>query len=345
MDPWLYDLISIITFLHHCVDIIVTIYILGMGAVGSLFAAELLSNRQNVVGLCRGKHFEAIHSHGLSYINLGGTQEVIPIGENLKTYTDLMDPDSKFPHLNPNDWIFISSKVYSLENLINEYSDIIKQHGTLVLVQNGIGNEELVLEKLPNMRIYRILTTNGALLKPPGVVRHTGLGYTKVGYPGSNPLPEDESKSKSLMDCFSGSSLSLELDSDIDLLLWEKIFINIGINAIGASSNVPNGGLIASEGLKELMRKAITEAWEVAREFNIPVDNSPDRYVEFTYSVCAKTKPNRNSMLQDLDNGRKTEIDFINGKIVDYGSKLGVNTPVNQELTRKIKELEEKHKC
>ena len=165
-----------------------TIYILGMGAVGSLFASVLHSNGQKVVGLCRGKHFDVIQSHGLTYVNLQGDEKVIPIGENFEVHTDLRSPNSNFTTIDSDDWIFISSKVYGLESLIIEYSDIIEKHGSIVLVQNGIGNEELVFEKLPNLKIYRILTTNGALLESPGKVRHTGPGYTKIGFPQSNPL-------------------------------------------------------------------------------------------------------------------------------------------------------------
>ncbi len=136
-----------------------------MGAVGSLFASVLHSNGQKVVGLCRGKHFDAIQLHGLTYVDIQGNEKNIPIGENLKVYTDLRSPTCNFTEIDSNDWIFISSKVYGLESLIMEYSDIIEKHGTLVLVQNGLGNEELVFEKLPNLRVYRILTTNGALLE------------------------------------------------------------------------------------------------------------------------------------------------------------------------------------
>ncbi len=150
----------------------------------------------------------------------------------------------------------------------------------------------------------------------------------------------EESKVISLMNYFRMSPLSLELDTHIDVLLWEKIFVNIGINAIASIYNIPNGGLIETQERKKLMRDAITEAWEVAKAMKIPVNETPDQYIEFTYQVCEKTKPNRNSMLQDLDHGRKTEIDFINGKIVEYGEKLGISTPINQELTRNIKKLE-----
>jgi len=319
-----------------------TIYIIGMGAVGSLFGAVLHSSGHKVVGLCRGVHYDTIKHHGLVYENLEGNHLTISIGDNFKVFTDFHDPKSNFPILSPHDWIFISSKAYSLETLVKEYKEILSQHGSVVLVQNGIGNEEMILKILPNIKIYRLLTTNGALLKSPGKVKHTGPGYTKIGFPECNPLPIDKKELETLVNCFSDSVLSADLENDIDLLLWEKIFVNIGINAIGAVNNVPNGGLVESDELKLLMGEAITESWKVARGLHIPVDSSPDRYIEFTYSVCEKTKPNRNSMLQDLDKGRETEIGFINGKIVEYGKNLDIKTPINLKLTQQIEELEKK---
>jgi 2-dehydropantoate 2-reductase len=320
-----------------------TIYILGMGAVGSLFGAILRSNGQNIVGLCRGLQYEAIKTHGLIYKHLDHRQTTIPINDKFYVYTDLRVPESGFRKFDPEDWIFITSKVYSLKSLLITYKDVLSLHGSIVLAQNGIGNEELVQKILPSARIYRILTTNGALLETPGVVQHTGQGYTKIGYPQCNSLPVDKLKLDKLVSLFNASVLSAELDPDIDLLLWEKIFVNIGINAIASIHNVPNGGLIESVELRKLMSDAITEAWKVAKAMNIAVDSSPNRYIEFTYSVCEKTRPNRNSMLQDLDKGRKTEIDFINGKIVKYGQQTGIFTPINQKLTQKIKELEKRN--
>ena len=223
---------------------------------------------------------------------------------------------------------------------MSDYRDILSSHGTLILAQNGIGNEELVQEYIPNIRLYRILTTNGALLEKPGVIRHTGQGYTKAGYPKVNSQPIKESNLSELVKLFGKKPLSAIIELNIDVLLWEKIFVNIGINAIGSIYNIPNGELLETEQRKALMKDAITEAWEIACALDIKVKPSPQPYINFTYSVCDLTKPNRNSMLQDLDHERKTEIDFINGKIVEYGEKLGISTPVNQELTNKIRMLE-----
>ncbi|MHA1109813.1 MAG: ketopantoate reductase family protein [Promethearchaeota archaeon] len=317
-----------------------TIYILGMGAIGSLFAAHLVTNGYKVVGLCRGEQFDVISSRGLTYVPYKGEEVVIPIDQNFQVYSDLRHPECNFSEYQRFDWVFVTSKVYSLESLLHTYSEMISYNGYIVLVQNGIGNEELVSKILPNVRIYRTLTTNGALLESPGRVRHTGPGYTKIGYPQTNTLREDIPKSFALWVYLKNSPLFASIDREIDVLLWEKIFVNIGINAIASIYDIPNGGLIETQERKNLMQDAITEAWNVAKAMNISVDETPNRYIEFTYDVCAKTKPNRNSMLQDLDKGRKTEIDFINGKIVEYGKEFDIPTPVNSDLTQQIKKLE-----
>jgi len=315
-----------------------TIYILGMGAMGSLFGAILHLHGHNIVGLCRGMHYDAIHRNGLVYVDLKGKKKIIRPDGKFRVWKEL--PKNEGFRISPKDWIIITSKVYDLEELIQQNSEIIMQQGVMGLAQNGIGNEEIVFKMLPLVRVYRILTTNGAFLESPGVVYHTGRGYTKIGYPMSNNRPMDQIQLNSLVDCFKTPILSGQSEPRIDVILWEKIFVNIGINAIASINNIPNGELIESEAHKSLMKEAITEAWEIAKALHIKVEKNLAKYVEFTYSVCANTRSNRNSMLQDLDKGRKTEIDFINGQIVKYGMKLGIDTPVNAELTYKIKKLE-----
>ncbi|MBN2154894.1 MAG: 2-dehydropantoate 2-reductase [Candidatus Lokiarchaeota archaeon] len=315
----------------------VTIFILGMGAIGSLFAAVLHSNGQKIVGLCRGLQYKEIVERGLTYIDLEKKLTVIPTSPSFQATQNLSIEEVRF-----QDWIFVTSKIYNLEEILRNYVVPIKHLDSIVLAQNGIGNEEIVQRILPNLRIYRILTTNGALLEKPGLVRHTGRGYTKIGYPQINTKPLLKQQCSSLINILNHKPFYGEMADKIDVLLWEKIFINIGINALASIHNIPNGGLIKSRTFKEIMKQAIIEAWRVARAMKIQVNGSPDRYIEFTYQVCANTKLNRNSMLQDLDKGHKTEIDFINGKIVEYGKTLGITTPINEDLTQQIKEMERK---
>lgn len=321
--------------------------ILGMGAVGSLWASQLYLNGHQVYGLCRGQHYTKIKKNGLKFKNLTGKMEPIEINTNFNVFNKKSEAKSFFDKLTSDDCIMISSKAYSLKVIINEFKEEISNHGAILLLQNGIGNEEIVRELLYNVDIYRATTTYGAFLKTPGFIENTGAGFTKIGYPNIN---KDRSESemvsrikkiKKIAQVFSECGLKTEFTTNIDLILWEKIFVNIGINALGTIHNITNGELLENNEIKQKMRDGITEAWKVAKLKNIDVEEEASSYIDLTFDVAKKTAPNRNSMLQDISNGKPTEIDFINGKILNYAEKLGIEAPVNKELTTKIRKLEQ----
>ena len=119
---------------------------------------------------------------------------------------------------------------------------------------------------------------------------------------------------------------------------WEKALINIGINAIGALTRLTNGELLKKDILKDLMAKAVEEALIIAKLKNIDLPSKD--YVNLMYKVALDTSANKNSMLQDILKAKFTEIDFLNGKIVNYAKKLGLKVPINETLTSLIKGLE-----
>jgi 2-dehydropantoate 2-reductase len=119
--------------------------------------------------------------------------------------------------------------------------------------------------------------------------------------------------------------------------VWAKLFVNVGINALTALWGCKNGELLDSSSTREIMEKAVREAEIIARAKGIEVDADP---VAATFAVCRTTADNTSSMLQDVQQKRRTEIDAINGAIVVEGIKLGIPAPVNTELVRQIKELE-----
>ncbi|TFG28470.1 MAG: 2-dehydropantoate 2-reductase, partial [Promethearchaeota archaeon] len=125
---------------------------------------------------------------------------------------------------------------------------------------------------------------------------------------------------------------------DIIKECWEKVFVNIGINAIGALTRLKNGQLLENENLKILMGEAVKEAIKVADCKKI--DLSEKNYIAIMYDVAEKTSENKNSMLQDILKGKRTEIDFMNGKIMKYAQELGFKVPINEMLTYLIKGLE-----
>jgi 2-dehydropantoate 2-reductase len=113
--------------------------------------------------------------------------------------------------------------------------------------------------------------------------------------------------------------------------------VNVGINAGAAIAGVRNGELLKRDETRALMTMAVEEAERVARKKGVPVEQN---LVERVFEVCQATARNRCSMGQDVDKGRRTEIDFINGAIVREGKALGILTPVNTTLTYLVKTLE-----
>ncbi|MBW1712052.1 MAG: 2-dehydropantoate 2-reductase, partial [Deltaproteobacteria bacterium] len=120
-------------------------------------------------------------------------------------------------------------------------------------------------------------------------------------------------------------------------VIWNKLLINVGVNAITALTGLKNGQILDIEPTRDLVKAAVEEALAVARALEIEV---LDRAVEHVFEVARATAGNRSSMGQDVDHRRPTEIEAINGAIVDKARALGLEVPVNQTLTGLIKTLE-----
>jgi 2-dehydropantoate 2-reductase len=240
------------------------------------------------------------------------------------------------------DFIFLTTKTYDIEKALFQYKKIIDDAKWLIILQNGIGNEEVIKKYFARDKLIRIVTSHGALLEKPGYVCHIGFGFTYIGAPflSHQEINEEDTRSDLtiIVTLFKLVGVEISLVENIIARSWEKAFVNIGINALGALTRLENGKLLEFEALKNLMRKAVKEALKVADLINIDLDKKD--YIELTYFVAKETYNNKNSMLQDVLKRNKTEIDFLNGKIVEYARKLGVEVPINEILTILIKSLE-----
>jgi 2-dehydropantoate 2-reductase len=264
---------------------------------------------------------------------------------NLEAYSSPVDFEEANPEDKVFDFLFLTTKAYDSESAQEEYKNVIQNCTYFIILQNGIGNEEIVKKFIEKAKIIRAVTTGGALLKEPGHIIHTGKGYTKLGFYYTDPsyLNQKEKEKrvkdlKFLVNLLNQSGLECHFVDDIVKVCWEKVFVNIGINPFAAITRLRNGQLLENEKIKDLMKKAVDEAIKVAKAKGIQLSNKD--YVESVYDVARKTYKNQNSMLQDILKGKKTEIDFINGKIVEYAEKLGISVPLNDTLTRLIKGIE-----
>ncbi len=316
---------------------------IGAGSIGSLFGGYIAGIKSDkysieVIFFCGKAHAEAINKNGLKIYKKQEVQEIKSIRAFVdeKYYEKKLRKDSSSGF----NFLFLTTKAYGIETAMLQYRKLIEGTKWLIILQNGIGNEDIAIKYCSKSELIRAVTTNGALLKDPGEIIHTGEGITKIGFPF-----REESKKKAevsdlelLRDLLNSAGLETIIADDIVKESWEKILINIGINAIGALTRLSNGKLVKYDNLKYLMSEAIKEAIKVAKMKNIKLPEK--NYILQTFEVAKKTAENKNSMLQDILNRKITEIDFINGRILKYAQELGFEVPINKFLTYLIKGIE-----
>ncbi len=318
---------------------------IGAGSIGSLFGGYLAAIQSKVyllevIFFCKEDHAKMINKNGLK-IDLKGTVRIV---DNIKAFKNLEDYiTSQAGRSIGFDFIFLTTKTYDIENALFQYMELIEESKWLVILQNGIGNEDDVKKYCDKNKLVRIITSHGALLKNAGYVYHTGIGFTYIGFPFQDLKKISSGEYKDarylLKTILKLAGIESSFVENIIEKSWEKAFVNIGINALGALTRLKNGMLLEREGLKRIMAEAVKEALRVAQLKKIVL--SKGDFIELTYSVAKETYNNKNSMLQDVISGKKTEIDFMNGKIVEYARELGIGVPINEILTNLIKGLEE----
>jgi len=327
---------------------VVKIGFIGAGSIGSLFGGYIASVHSDkspldVIFFGRRDHALAINRAGLRLS--AGDKDIylknIRVFESADDFTGSSDIGGSYKF----DYLFLTTKAYDTERAMVQFKGVIESAGWLIILQNGVGNEALVKRYCDEDKILRVVTSHGALLENPGHVCHTGVGFTKIGFAylkRNDNNVEDYGRAEEILlylrNLLSAGGLETDIVADIIKCSWEKVFVNIGINAIGALTGLENGQLLENNSLRKLMEKAVVEALVVSKALKI--DLSDVDYVDLMYSVAKKTSNNKNSMLQDILKGKATEIDFINGRIVEFGKKLGIEVVLNELLTVLIKGLE-----
>jgi 2-dehydropantoate 2-reductase len=299
------------------------ITVIGAGAMGSLFGALLAESGCDVwLFDVWVEHVKAMNEKGLNVERDGKTHNV---KLNATTETDrLGKPDLII--------VFVKSTQTSLAA---ETARGLAGPNSLVLtLQNGMGNADIIAETIDPKCVVSGTTAHGATLLGPGSVRHAGVGPTVIGmWAGGDPA-----QAHAIAKAFNKASIQTEVVEDVRSVVWDKLLVNVGINAITALTGIKNGQILDLEVTKKLSQAAVEEAMAVAQAQGVRVR---DDAVEHVLTVAKATGPNRSSMGQDIDNHRQTEIGAINGVVVREGQKWGLETPVNQTLTALIETLQD----
>jgi len=232
------------------------------------------------------------------------------------------------------DLLIIFVKAYDTASVLHSMRELVAANTILLTLQNGIGNAETLREAYPHNAIVAGTTAQGATLLGCGHIRHAGEGETVIGGIDENSAFH----AKLIRDLFMSAYIPTGIAEDVRGILWGKLLVNCGINPLTAIMKITNGQLPEIPALCEVMSRAVEEGAAIARAAGItlPYRDPAARVIE----VCAATANNRSSMLQDLEAGRKTEIDYLNGALVKKTHEAGLAAPVNSFLTHLVKALE-----
>jgi 2-dehydropantoate 2-reductase len=299
------------------------IVVVGPGAIGCLIAAFLTKSKEEVWLLDKNKERAAkINESGISLEGASGSWQA-----KVKTTANLAD-------IGKADLVIICVKSFHTKLTIEQIKPLLDEETKILTLQNGMGNIEIIAEIAGEDRVIGGVTSEGATLIDLGKIRHAGRGETIIGtINGKTPVGM-----RSIREVFNKVGFETKMSRDIKSLIWSKLIINSGINALTAITRLPNGKLVEYEGTRRILRDAVTEATRIAKRKRIKlIFDDPLAKVE---AVCEGTSANLSSMLQDVLGKKRTEIDFINGVIVRFGQELGIDVPTNKLLLDLVKTIE-----
>ncbi len=286
--------------------------------MGSFFGG-LLSARHDVWLIGRKEHMEAVRLHGLRIS--GKTVRIA------KPHAVTRIPRSANPEL-----VLVSTKSYDTVAAMKALEPFGNTSVFLTL-QNGLDNPDIIAETAS--RVIAGTTAHGVTFLAPGEIRHAGVGDTLIGaWRGVSNT--DVVRVRDILD---DAGIPARLSRDIRSDLWAKLVVNAAINPAAALADVPNGRLARNPDLARLLDDVVRETVAVARSEGANVDER--ELVQRTRLVARRTAANRASMLQDLDRGRKTEVDAITGAVLRAADRRKVNAPLNRALFALVKAREQ----
>jgi 2-dehydropantoate 2-reductase len=301
----------------------VRVCVVGCGAVGSLFAAQLAQLEDvEVWAYDRSQpHVDAINVHGL---RLSGAGDVVG---RLRATSDPEElPGCEFG--------IVATKAMHTEAAIRATAGSFAD-GAVCSVQNGLGNEEVLAEHVE--RVIRGTTFPAGRIVEPGHVLWDVRGETTIGPFEPSPAPEDAVRR--LADACTRAGMPTAAVADARGPQWRKVIFNAATNPVGALTGLTHGQVCDDPGLRALVSGLVDEGKAVAGAEGIELDADPEDLIDHAARPDV-AHDHKSSMLQDVEARRATEIDYLNGGIANFGRAAGVPTPLNEAILVLVKGLE-----
>lgn len=299
--------------IHH-------VTILGAGAMGAAYASLFFEMDPACVNfMAKGERAERLRTQGMIV--------------NEKLYAiPVVTPDDTSP---PSDLVMVAVKHHHLREALPDLKHRIGEKTTILSVMNGLDSEDMIGAMYGPEKVLYAVSVGIDALREGNTIVYTKQGKLFFGEAENFELSEQVRR---VQNVFDRAGIFYETPQDMLRILWWKFMINVGVNQSSAVLRAPFGVFQQSEDARALMEAAMREVMKLTKAANINlVEEDISNWYEFLFTLSPNGKT---SMLQDLDAGRKTEVEIFAGKVVELGQTYGIPTPVNQTLLRIIKVLE-----
>jgi 2-dehydropantoate 2-reductase len=291
--------------------------VVGAGAVGGYFGGMLARAGARVTLIGRREHVDVWTREGL-FVDSINFQERIPV-----------DASTEIAAARDADLVLFSVKSPDTEETARQLARHIRSDALIVALQNGVDNVERVRAAASLDPIAAVVYVASSMTAP-GRVKHGGRGDLLIGDVPGRSAPPREAVLARVSTWFEAAGVPCRVSPAIEADLWTKLITNVALNAISAVARATYGDIVAVPESRETVRQLVDECVGVARAAGVSLP--PTDYVDMVWRFAEKVGQIYSSTAQDIDRGKRTEIDALNGFIVRRGAELGVLTPANQAL-------------
>ncbi|SSW62337.1 2-dehydropantoate 2-reductase [Achromobacter veterisilvae] len=299
------------------------IAIMGCGAMGSVYAGLLAAGGHDVLAIDHwAEHVEAMAARGLRVEGASGDRVA-----RVRAYREAP--------AEPVDLIIIAVKAAQAGSAAAQARAMLGPDTSVLTIQNGLGSADSVAQAIGADRLaVGIAAAFGASLSGPGHVHHNGMSAVRMGaYAG---MPAE--RLADIAAVWSDAGFNAQAVDNLPAMQWEKLICNVAYSAPCALTGMTVGAAMDDPDVGAVSQAAAAEAWAVARALGIPIQvDDPVAHVRAFGERIRDAKP---SVLLDHEHGRVSEIDYINGAIPVQARKAGLSAPVNETLTRLVKQRE-----
>lgn len=300
--------------------------VIGAGAVGGFYGALLAKAGHEVAFVARGAHRDAMLANGLRILSAPDSVGEFTVKCRVET-----DPAA----IGPVDVVILAIKTYSNAETLPTLGSLFGPHTSILTLQNGVDSADQLAEAFGRERVIGGATYIAVGIEAPGVIRHTGTHRRIVFGEYFDELPDLSPRVAALKPVFEAANIQTEAVTDIRQRVWEKFIYLAPMAAFTGASRLPIGPIWGDEFIREMFLSAVDEVEAVARATGIGIEAGVrNRITAYTAGV---PKTMRSSLLIDLSQGKRIEVEALQGSVVRRGAAVGVPTPIMSALYAVLK--------